>query len=323
MQTEARTRSTYTDWQPEHARDWGTRPMRLAHPWHRDPLFEPQALARLIERYPREHYALVNTSTTGEKAGEGKRRWREGDIGSLSGEQVIEAISRGGLWLNLRNVHEVDARFGALLQAAHDELSARMPGFEPSALRMGILVSAPGAQVHYHADLPGQALWQISGRKRVYLWPAEAPYLTPEALERIALTSLEVGMTYDPAFDREATVFDLEPGQMLHWPLNAPHRIDNHDVLNISVTTEYWTPQIRRSQMVTLANGLLRQHLGITRASRSIAGPGFWAKAALQAAWRRSPWATRQRRELRAIDFKLSREAPGGWVELAPRNDPA
>lgn len=307
--------NVFTDWQSGTAAEWGVEPLCLAHPWHTHPLFAPDALAALIERYPAADYSLVHTR----RGDDGERLWREGELGALGGREVIDTIARGGLWLNLRRVQALDARYGELLQAAHDELARRMPGFTPSALSMGILVSSPKAQVHFHADLPGQALWQIAGAKRVYLYPARAPYLAPQALEQIALTAVEVGIPYDPAFDADATVFDLRPGQMLHWPLNWPHRIDNHDVLNVSVTTEFWTPAIRRSQMVTLANGLLRRHFGVSPTGRRLAGPGFWAKAALQATWRRSPWAQRHRRLQRPIDFRLERDAPRGWVDIPPR----
>ena len=65
-----------------------------------------------------------------------------------------------------------------------------------------------------------------------YLYPANEPYLPQDELEKIALFGVEVDMRYDPVYDREALVFDLEPGEMLTWPLNAPHRVENYDVLN-------------------------------------------------------------------------------------------
>jgi hypothetical protein len=302
----------FRDWSEAQASQWGHAPQRLAHPWHESPLFARAELAALIERYPVEHYALVATSTLGVEG----RRWREGELGDFSGEEVIDAISQGGLWLNLRNVHLVDARYAALQEAAYAELQRAMPAFTPGALRMGILISSPRAQVHYHCDLPGQALWQIAGRKRVLIYPPRAPYLPDEVLEDVALTGVEVKMPYDPAFDRDATVMELEPGQMLHWPLNSPHRVDNHDCLNISVTTEHWTPHIRRSQMVNVANGVLRQKLGVQPSSRRLDGPLFWGKAAFQAAWRRGPWAHKAQRMQRPIDFRLSRDQPNGLQDI-------
>ncbi|MDB5819409.1 MAG: hypothetical protein JWQ11_3049 [Rhizobacter sp.] len=330
--------AVFLDWQDNTRLQWGRQALCLSHRWHEDALFSMESLAALIERHPMSSYSLMSTgpaigTSTGRavhrdavdaelyrpglRAAEAKRGWREGTIGNLSGAETIAAIGRGGMWLNLRDVQDHDPRYAALIESAHAELARRIPGFEPKALRMGILVSSPDARVHFHADLPGQALWQIAGRKRVYLYPPRAPFLPPEVLEHIAMTAVEVGIPYEAPFDEHATVFDLEPGQMLHWPLNSPHRVDNLGVLNISVTTEYWTPEIRRSQMVTLANGLMRRHLGVRSPGRALNGPSFWAKAALQAGWRRSPWAKRERRLQRPITFRLDRDHADGRVEMA------
>lgn len=307
---------TFEDWNDDQAARFGRQPQCLQHGWHRSPLFDLEALADLIERYPVEHYALVATNSRSDDALTQPRRWREGEIQDMNGMEVIEAIAQGGLWLNLRNVHLVDTRYAALQDAAYAELQREMPAFRPRDMRMGILISSPSARVHYHADLPGQSLWQIRGRKRVYIYPPTTPYLPEQALENIALSGVEVNMPYDPAFDRDAVVMDLEPGQMAHWPLNSPHRVDNEDCLNISVTTEHWTEEIRRSQMVNVANGVLRQRFGVQPTSRALSGPGFWAKAVFQAAWRRGPWAKQAQRKSRPIDFRLSPQHPGRLLDI-------
>ncbi len=92
---------------------------------------------------------------------------------------------------------------------------------------LGILVSSPGAQVYYHADIPGQALWQIAGRKRVYIYPNTSPFLEPESIENIVMGTQEEEIPYQTWFDAHAEIHDLKPGDMLHWPLNGPHRVVN------------------------------------------------------------------------------------------------
>lgn len=304
----------FTHWKPEFTDGWNQRPMNLPHTLHQNPLFSREALASLIEGYPRGDYALVQTS----RDGEGQRRWREGDMAGVCGQQVMDTIASGSMWLNLRDVGRLDRRYGELLDAAYAEMAAQVPGFDPGALKMGILISSPKAQVHYHCDLPGQALWQISGRKRVYVYAPQPPFLEPVGLENIALSGFEFKLDYRPEFDAHAQVFELEPGGMLTWPLNSPHRIDNHDCLNISVTTEHWTDANRRSQKVNLANAVLRNHLHWQPRSRRVDGPQYWAKAVLQAAWRRSPWAASTQRAHRPIEFHLAPGAPGGMVDVAP-----
>jgi hypothetical protein len=311
MQTIAAPPSVFTDWQPNYAADWTTKPLKIQHNLHHVPLFSMDGLAELIDRYPREHYSLVYMGAQGEK-----RFWREGDIGAVKGRDVIQAIADGRMWLNLRNVRTVDPRYREIVEAIFLDLEGRLPGLDTFNHGMGILISSPKAQVYYHADLPGQSLWQIHGRKRVYVYPNTPPFLTAEQLEEIALFQVEVNMAYDPAYDRHAVVHDIVGGEMLHWPLNAPHRVENDDCLNVSMTIEYWTDEIRRKHMVNMANAIMRHKLGMRPSDRSISGPSFYAKAVLQKALRDTRWVKSQRSARRPIDFRLDPTRPGAIIDL-------
>jgi hypothetical protein len=301
----------FTRWDDTHSLLWGQQPIRLAHGLHQSPLFSTDKLAQLIENYPREKYGLVQTG-----AKDARRLWRQGEIGNLSGRQVIETIAQGGLWLNLRDVSSVDDAYRTMLDGMFGEIAARVPGFEAPKHQAGILISSPDAQVYYHADLPGQGLIQIAGRKRVYVYPNVAPFIKPEHLEEIALFDVEVDIPYEPWYDAHARVFDLEPGQMLNWPLNAPHRVENLDSVNISMTVSYVNSDIRRADVVSIANGLLRHRFGRQPKSRNIRGPSFWGKAAMQKVLRDSGWVKRERKARRTIDFRLDAGQPGKIVDL-------
>jgi hypothetical protein len=298
-------------WDETHSQLWSHQPIRLEHEMHRSPAFSMDEFARLIENYPREHYSLVKTGARGSS-----RVWREGDIGDLSGRQVVDAISRGGLWLNLRNVTSVDRRYRELVDQMFAEVAAHVPGFDVPTHQAGILISSPDAQVYYHADLPGQGLIQISGRKRVYLYPNTPLFVRPEHLEDIALFDVEVDIPYEPWYDKHAQVIDLEPGQMLNWPLNAPHRVENLGTVNISMTVSYVNQDIRRAEIINLANGLLRHRFGYAPKSRSIRGPSYFGKAVMQKLLRDGKWLKRERTARRAIDFRLDAEHPGEIVDL-------
>jgi hypothetical protein len=301
----------FSTWDATHAELWSHQPIRLEHDMHRLPAFSMDELAALIETYPRQHYSLIKTGAKG-----ASRVWREGDIGKLSGRQVIEAIGRGGLWLNLRDVTSVDHRYCDLVDRMFAEIAARIAGFEAPRHQAGILVSSPDAQVYYHADLPGQGLIQIAGRKRVYVYPNTPPFIRLEHLEDIALFDVEVDLPYAPWYDKHAQVFDLEPGQMLNWPLNAPHRVENLGTLNVSMTVSYVDDDIRRAEIVNLANGLLRHRFGYQPKSRSRRGPSYLAKAAMQKLLRNGKWVKRERLARRPIDFRLDETDLGKIVDL-------
>jgi hypothetical protein len=301
----------FENWNSTHGALWGRHPLHLQHRLHAMPLFSREALAELIDCYPRSHYGLVHMG-----ASKDRRFWREGEIGDVRGEDVIDAIASGRMWLNLRNVDTVDARYRELLDSIFGELSDRVPGFTGDKATCGLLISSPNAQVYYHCDLPGQHLWQIEGRKKVYVYPSAPPFVSPENLEDIALFDVEVDMPYESWFDDYAQVFELAPGHMLSWPLNAPHRVENLDCLNVSMTVSFSSGPISRLQKVNLANGLLRHRFGYASKGRAITGPAYWSKAALQKAFRDSTWVKRERATRRAVDFRLDPLRLGQIVEI-------
>lgn len=301
----------FTSWNSTHEKLWGNHPLRLQHRLHTSPLFSDATLAELIESYPRKHYSMVQV---GERSG--KKVWREGEIGALSGAQVIETIAAGRLWLNLRNVQKIDSRYAELLEQILDEIRERTGLPHILSRDAGILISSPNAQVYYHSDLSGQSLWQIRGSKRVYLYPPVPPFLSPEKLEKIILSGIEVDMEYASWYDEHAAVFDIKPGEMLNWPLYAPHRVDNHDCLNISLTTEYWTDPIRRKMMMNCANAVLRHKLGLTPKSHAIHGPSFWYKAVLQAGVKRAGLLGKRGAQYRPIEFRLDPAKPGAIINI-------
>jgi hypothetical protein len=306
------TGKIFTKWDETHSDLWSHQPIRLEHEMHKSAAFSMDDLARLIESYPRGQYSLVKTGARGSS-----RVWREGDIGNLSGHEVIEAISRGGLWLNMRDVGAVDSRYRKLVDRMFEEVAAKVPGFEiPKAHQESILISSPDAQVYYHADLPGQSLIQIAGRKRVYVYPNTAPFIRPEHLEDIALFNVEVDLPYKEWYEDYAKVLDIGPGQMLGWPMNAPHRVENLDTFSVSMTISYTNDEIRRSEILNLANGMLRHRFGYTPKSRSLRGPSFFAKAVIQKLLRDGRWIKRERSIRRPIDFRLDRAQPGKIVDL-------
>lgn len=297
--------------EPKHAALWGRHAVRLRHRLAALPVFADDELARLIEAVPE----ATKTIATMAAEGHDSRTWTHLDHTGLTGAELLEAVKGGRIWIHLSGVNEVDPRFARILERAYAELEAAVPGFRPFRQRIGLLVSSPKARVFYHADKPGQALWQIRGRKRVWVYPAAEPFLMPADLETVVRGLTEEDIPFETWFDEHAEVYDLEPGDMLHWPLNGPHRVSNHDCLNVSLTSEHWTAEIRRHYAMNFGNGILRRELGWRPRSRAISGPAFWAKAGLAACWRLSGLQDRQRFKKRPT-LKVDPKAPGAVSAL-------
>lgn len=295
---------------PEAAALWGNHVVALRHRLHERAQFGDDRLGRLLDAIPDDRMAINTMGRDGHDAS----TWSYCQRGDLSGAQMIEAVRQGRIWINVTKINESAPEFAELLDEIFDAIGVHLPDLRLLRKSMGLLISSPKAQVFYHCDVPGQALWQIRGEKRIYIYPNRAPFLKREDLENIIRGKTEEEIAYEPWFDRHAQIIDLGPGDMVHWPLNGPHRVENGDCLNISITTEHWTPQIRRHFAVHYGNGILRQ-LGWTPKSVDPYGPCAWSKFALTAAWRLSG---QQKREAyrRTIRFRLDSTAPGLLVPL-------
>lgn len=300
----------FSDWQPKHTTVFGRHTIKLNHRLAATGLFEDEALAELIDRADPADYHICTMGSDHRR-----RNWRAGDKGTRSGAEVIEAVRAGRIWINLQRVNTTDARYEALLDRIFGEIETNVPGLSTFKRSLGVLISSPNAQVYYHCDVPGQMLWQIRGRKRVYVYPAAEPFLNPADMEGVILGLTEEEVPYEPWYDEYAEIYDLEPGQMLHWALNGPHRVANHDCLNVSVTTEHWTSDIRASYAMNYANGVLRR-IGVRNPSRATSGPAFLAKAGLAAAVKYSG-LMKKHRYARITDFLVDPTAPGGFVDVA------
>src|SRR5262245_2876248 len=305
----------FTDFAPQHAELFGRHTLHLGHRLDMaDGLFGDAALASLIERTPRQSTHVNTMDVTKPDPSTG----REGTLEGLSGEQALDAVRHGHIWILLQQPQQIDRRYAEVLRAIYAELEVRVPGFHSFNHKMSILISSPRVQIDYHVDVPGQTLWQVRGSKRVHVYPNTPPFLPQAALEKIVLGEAhEISLPYAPWFDSYAEVIELEPGRMLHWPLNCPHRISNNDCLNVSFTTEHMTRELRNAYAVNYANGVLRRALGLERLPRPQTGLGLYARLGLAAAHKYSG-AQARRKAKRIIDFEVDPAAPKGVRAVAP-----
>jgi hypothetical protein len=60
----------------------------------------------------------------------------------------------------------------------------------------------------------------------------------------------------------------LQPGDVLSWPLNAPHRVVNHDSVNVSISVPYGLDSTDRRMQLYNANLMLRRVLKLSPSKR-------------------------------------------------------
>lgn len=312
MNAISQTQDVIANWQDQHSALFDRQNIKLKHRLAETGLFSEEALGRLIDKLEPHQYTL---NTMGHD--KNVKEWRHGEIGSTSGTEVINCIRNGRLWMNVFRIMDIDPQYDRVLNQIFSEFEARVPHLKTTMRNMSLLVSSPKIQVYYHADVQGQSLWQLQGKKRVYVYPVNQAFLTDESLEKILMQETEEEVPYQPWFDEYAEVHDLEAGEMMHWPLYGPHRVENHDCLNISVTTEHWTRDIRHEFAVRYGNGVLRRTLGLENLSTAPRGFHVYPKAAAALAWKRLKME-KKRQVRRIVDFRLDPTTELGFVDIAP-----
>ena len=264
------------DWDPAKVEDFGRQTLNFRHRLHERPMFSDEGLIEVLDAYPR---GKLGVFTMGQDP-VAWTSWKRGTAEGLTGAELLEAVKAGRIWLNLREVNSVMERYAGLAREifADIEENAGMKTFRHD---VGLLISSPGAQVFYHLDATPVTLWQIRGEKRMWVYPRQAPFVTDEAIEGIVLRETAEQFPYRPEFDGAAQMCDLTPGVMVSWPQNAPHRLVNGPMLNVSLSIEYLTPEAMLRANVIYANGMLRRRLGASPRLREGYGPANLAKFGL------------------------------------------
>lgn len=298
---------------PESSRaDFGRVPVVGTHALMDDPLFSDAGLIALLDSFPRERLYAFNMGVDPTRIDEFSKVRHVG----VSGKQLLEAVRRGRLWLNITRVELADPAYRRLIDTLYEQLAGLLPDFSPLQSQGTLLISSPQAQVYYHADGPSSVLWHLRGRKRVWVYPAlDERYLSRAMLEDIFAGVRHEFVPFDPTFDEGAEVFDLEPGQWIHWPQNAPHRVVNGDSFNVSLSTEHFTKASLRRYQLFMANRFFRTRFGRRQPSLCEDGLVARSKALVQRSARRlglHPLHYQQHAE--SLCIKL--DAPGAVAPL-------
>jgi hypothetical protein len=278
-------------------------------------MFSDAKLAELIERFPHELRTIKTMTVL-----DGHPNWMNGSAEGLSGQQIIEAIRHGSLWLNLRRFDAAAPDYDALIKEAFDEAVARVPALKTFKYKSGLLISSPNSEVIYHVDVPMQLLWHVRGSKRIYIYDHENRTNLPnEVMEDVAIGAREENIPYDPAWDKDALIFDLDEGDAISWPHHAPHRIETGDDLNVSVTTEYFTMEALLRHGVFYQNAINRRRLGFRQPATSITGLGALAKCGISLALKKLNARLVQPNRMMG-EFVLDKNRLGA-IQLVPKED--
>jgi hypothetical protein len=305
-----RAQTEIVKWPQDVAARFANETLVLAHDLDQRPMFSDAGLIALLDRYPREHLEVFTMGTDPVDW----KSWVRGSVDDLSGAELFKAVHEGRIWLNLRMANRYLADYADLADEIFADKEANIAGFKAFNRDLGVLISSPNAQVFYHLDSPLVSLWQIRGTKFVRVYRPEAPFAAPEQIESVVLRENDEQLPFDLAWDSEAEEITLEPGMMVTWRQNAPHRIVNGNMVNVSLSVEFMTaPALLRANVI-YANGVLRRRFGLKPSIQSGLDPRALLKFGLARAFKALKIQKSREYKL-AEDFHLRDGIPGA----APR----
>ncbi|HRH21372.1 MAG TPA: transcriptional regulator [Brevundimonas sp.] len=266
------------------------------------------ALAELLDRYPAELFDI----NLYDYDNEGQVSLRTGARGRSSGDDLLAAIQTGRLWVNLRGVETAHPALWAEVMKAFEPIKASYPSLRPTTLSGQLILSSPKARVPYHFDPAGVVLFHMRGRKRLWVYPGDEAHLPEQAMEQIVMRQTTEELPYSQAFDADAQVVDLEPGQALTWPLFAPHRVENLSAFCVSLSMDFqtWGSRFRNGALFT--HGAMRARGLKPRATDRLSTPGLAARWAAAVALKRTGAV-----KSRLMDFERSFEPDAGSADGA------
>ncbi len=246
------------NWTPDQAARMENAIFVAQHRLHELEMFRDEHLVEILDAHPRKDLGINTMGTDPEL----HHQWQEGRAGKLNAAELIEAVRRGRVWLNLRRVMDHHPEYEALVNQLYNELEDTCPGLTTYNRSANLLISSPQAIVYYHLDCPVNMLWHIRGTKRVWAYPLESGIVSDETIEGVLCGEKSEELEFQSAWDEMAVEVDLQPGEMITWPQHTPHRVVNTGGVNVSLSTEHMTKRAARRNNVFLANRHFRHLFG-------------------------------------------------------------
>lgn len=231
------------------AANFSREPFSVHHHLGDHELLTVEALAKLAE-------ALPNASI----------EHNRGDVDAVVADEQVEHsdetpgeiarnIATNGCWMVLKNIEQLP-EYRALLDELLDEVDPLVQGREGGMnLREGfVFLSAPNSTTPAHTDHEHNFLLQVRGHKQMNL----GRFASVEA-EQLQVEKMFSGKRNMDRLPDDPTAYELDPGDGVYVPPNAPHWVINGPEASISLSITFRTPVTERGAIVHTVNRRLRK----------------------------------------------------------------
>lgn len=224
------------------------------------PLFELRRLIELCERV-RQSDRPRGLAVFG--PGSGSPHGRPVEVAcDRDPAELIAGLPTGDKRLRLSGAQDYDGDYRALHEQILNEVD-RLSGFalagEIGWSSMTILLSSPEVFTPYHLDHQSNLLFQIGGRKTIYLFdPNDRQVLSETAIERY-YGGDKHGVEYRDGLQGKGADYELTPGAAVHNPPLGPHWVKNGPDVSVSMSINYSLRESEGRARVYQVNRCLRR----------------------------------------------------------------
>lgn len=232
---------------------FGRSPFLIGHRLATHPLFELASLLELARRLPSSsvEYNAGNLEINQDPSATPQT--------GLSVEETIRRIEQCKSWMVLKNVEQDSTYQDLLMKCLSDIESQQHPYAKGICHREGfIFVSSPGSVTPYHMDPECNFLLQVRGTKQVSLFDGEDRSLLSDAELEHFYAGAHRNLVFRDSYQQKAHVFELGPGDGLHFPVTWPHWVKVHDRVSVSFSITFRTRATERREVLYQVNHYLR-----------------------------------------------------------------
>jgi hypothetical protein len=217
-------------------------------------LSSDEALIHILNRYPAE-LLDISRYDFGES---GRIVWTAGQRGHAAGETVLDAVRNGQLCIALNNIESAHPGLWAEIRLA---LASLDPQIERKSRKVTgqLVISSSTARFPCRFDTANVVLFHLRGFQRVWVYPTDETHLPQTKIETTVAGETPGDLPRNRIEDSAAWRFGVVPGEVLAWPLHAPHYSENEEGLCVSIIITYETAASRLANGAHLANGVLRR----------------------------------------------------------------
>lgn len=230
------------------------KPFKIKHNLINHPLFSIDKLLELAKRLPKDCVEYNEGNIPVDMNNKPSPR------NGLSSEETIRRIREAHSWMVLKYV-EKDSQYCDLLDQCLDQVKRYSEDIVPGmCARQGfIFLSSPNSTTPFHVDPEHNFLLQIQGKKTLCLFDPKDTVVISEADIERGLFGKNRNLHYSETFQDRGELFELLPGDGLHFPVAAPHWVKNGSEVSISFSITFRSRFSERDCIIRSVNAELRK----------------------------------------------------------------